>query len=145
MLAAVGMVVTDTKTPSSCWPDLPWSTPPPPPGGNSGDDEVDARRVGALRHGTHARAEGRGHMVWRSDGGAQDAPVLGARHYRPNDEDLRVGEDADGRNQPGDRHENVEAERIGGACSNVRFGDLPDGSSLPVAGLATESCLSGIE
>jgi hypothetical protein len=61
-----------------------------------------------------------------------DRVVFGADHHRAHDEDLRVGQDAYGADQPGDGQQDEEARGIHRAPSDGGFHHFPHGSDLPV-------------
>ncbi len=60
-----------------------------------------------------------------------DREVLRADHHGPDDQDLRVGQDAHGRDQPGDDQQDVEARRVGGVSADCALHHGPDRDLLP--------------
>jgi hypothetical protein len=76
---------------------------------------------------THRAAVPFGDPERRSD----DRVVFGADHHRAHDEDLRVGQDAYGADQPGDGQQDEEARGVHRARPDGGFHHFPHGSDLP--------------
>jgi len=61
-----------------------------------------------------------------------DRAVFRAHHHRPHDEDLRVGQDAAGADQPGEHQQGEEAGRILRVRPDLRLHQVPHRRMLPV-------------
>ena len=65
--------------------------------------------------------------------GRDDREVLRADDHGPDHQDLRVGQDAYGRDEPGQDQQDVEARRIGGVSADCALHHGPDRDPLPWA------------
>jgi hypothetical protein len=66
-----------------------------------------------------------------AEGNRDDRVVLRADDHGADDEDLRVRQDADGADQPGDGEQDVEARGVGRAGADDGFHDFPHRCLLP--------------
>ena len=79
-----------------------------------------------------------------SERGGDDRVVLGADHHRTDDEDLRIGQDAHGADQPGDGQQDKEARGIHRTPVDSGVHHFPHGSNLTGPRIDFPTLLGGV-